>query len=284
MRRAVYAIALALTAHGAVHAFVSPAVPSQLALRQAGTCGVVPGASPALRPSHRAVSMMAKGKKGGGGKEKKEKVAPGAAPAGEKAPKMKQENADIAGVDRKEIMKNLDEKFSKTVENTREALGAIRTGRPSPKLFDKVMVSAYGSESPLPQVASVGIKSASTIEINPFDKSTLKDIEKAIMSSDLNLTPSNDGNLIRINIPPLTTESRVQYAKQASALAEDGKVALRNIRRNALEAVKKLEKGDSPISEDESKQLQDEVQKKMDKCVKELDDLAKAKEKELNTV
>ncbi|MGB1601588.1 MAG: ribosome recycling factor [Promethearchaeia archaeon] len=197
---------------------------------------------------------------------------------------MKKENTDVTGEDPQEIIANVKDKMSKTVENTREALGAIRTGRPSPKMFDKVMVSAYDAETPLPQLATVSIQSASSVMISPFDPSTLGDIEKGILKSELNLTPSNDGATIRINIPPLTTETRAQFAKQANSVAEDGKVALRNIRRTGVDAIRKLEKGSSPISEDESKALQDQVQKLTDKCSTELSDLAKAKEKELNTV
>ena len=239
-----------------------------------------------LRRSSVALDAKAKNKKGGKGEAKagKDKQAPGAMPAGEKAPKMKKENTDVTGEDPQEIIANVKDKMGKTVENTREALGAIRTGRPSPKMFDKVMVSAYDAETPLPQLATVSIQSASSVMISPFDPSTLGDIEKGILKSELNLTPSNDGATIRINIPPLTTETRAQFAKQASSVAEDGKVALRNIRRTGVEAIRKLEKGSSPISEDESKALQDQVQKLTDKCSTELSDLAKAKEKELNTV
>jgi len=239
-----------------------------------------------LRSRRPDVSMMAKKDKNkkdeGGGKGKKQ--APGAMPEGEKAPKMKKENTDVTGADPKEIIVNLKEKMSKTVENTREALGAIRSGRPSPKIFDKVMVDSYGAPTPLPNIATVNVRSASTIEITPFDPSTLKDIEKGIMSADMNLTPNSDGTVIRINIPSLTTETRAQFAKQASAVGEDGKVALRNIRRTGVDAVKKLEKGQTAIGEDESKSLQDEVQKLTDKCTKELDDLVKVKEKELSSV
>ena len=250
-------------------------------------CACMPGILlDGRRRSSVALDAKAKNKKGGKGEAKagKDKQAPGAMPAGEKAPKMKKENTDVTGEDPQEIIANVKDKMGKTVENTREALGAIRTGRPSPKMFDKVMVSAYDAETPLPQLATVSIQSASSVMISPFDPSTLGDIEKGILKSELNLTPSNDGATIRINIPPLTTETRAQFAKQASSVAEDGKVALRNIRRTGVDAIRKLEKGSSPISEDESKALQDQVQKLTDKCSTELSDLAKAKEKELNTV
>ncbi|EKX50618.1 hypothetical protein GUITHDRAFT_157295 [Guillardia theta CCMP2712] len=181
------------------------------------------------------------------------------------------------------IINGVKEKMKKTVENTREALATIRTGRPSPNIFDKVLVDYYDVPTPLPQIASIQIQSASMISIDPFEKSALKNIEKAIMASDLGLNPNNDGAIIRISIPPLTAETRQNYVKQAKNVAEEGKVALRNIRRTGVDAVKKLEK-DSVVSEDQSKSTQDDIQKLTDSSSKEIDNLCAAKEKDLSTV
>jgi len=251
-----------------------------------------PSTSPRLGSGSSGVVMMAskdknkKDKKDGKPGKSGGKMAPGAvAPEDDDEERvvMKKVDTDVKGATTKEILALVKEKMAKTVENTRDALGAVRTGRPSPNLLDKVMVDYYGAPTPLPQVAAVQVQSASMITVDPFDKSALKDVERAIVSSDLGLNPSNDGSLIRINIPPLNAETRLKYAKQAKALGEEGKVALRNIRRTGVDAVKKLEK-DSGLGEDESKSGQDQVQQTTDKSAKEIDKLAEEKEKDLMKV
>jgi len=204
-------------------------------------------------------------------------------PAAERGAKLGKIDTDVKGADPKAILKSVDDKMKKTLESTKGALAAIRTGRPSPNILDKVMVPSYGSESPLPQLASVQVSSATTIVVEPFDKSVLKDIEKALLASDLGMTPNSDGSVIRLNVPSLTTETRQKYLKQAKTVTEDGKVALRNIRRTGVDAVKKLEK-DKTVSEDTSSDTQDQIQKLTDRFTKDLDALCEAKEKELAKV
>jgi len=272
-------IALAYVAPSNLHHLVSNGMVNR-AVSDAPVLGRVPLRSPQGQRQMCPTVMMAKAKKGGKGKKG------GGGGGGDSQVEtivVKKVDTAVNGADTKTVVKNVKEKMSKTVENTREALGAIRTGRPSPNIFDKVMVEYYGAETPLPQVATVQIQSASMISIEPYEASSLKDVERAILASDLGLTPNNDGTVIRINIPALTAETRQQYLKQAKALAEDGKVALRNIRRTGVDAVKKLEK-DAGLSEDESKGTQDDIQKMTDANVKAIDGLCEAKEKELSKV
>jgi ribosome recycling factor len=150
-------------------------------------------------------------------------------------------------------------------------------------LLDRIVVEYYGTETPLKSLASISTPDATTITIQPFDRSSINVIEKAISMSDLGLTPNNDGSAIRLNIPPLTSDRRKELIKTASKLTEEGKVAIRNIRRDAVEAVKKQGKN-SEISEDEVKDLQDKIQKMTDKYIAKLDHLLAEKEKDLSTV
>jgi len=173
--------------------------------------------------------------------------------------------------------------MQKAVEATQRAFNTIRTGRANPSILDRVMVEYYGSPTPLNTLASIGTPDASTIMIQPFDPSSLSSIEKAISLSDVGLTPSNDGSIIRLNIPPLTSERRQEFVKTASKYAEEGKVAIRNIRRDAIDSIRKEEKN-SDISKDESRDLQDEVQKITDKYVQKIDDVLAEKEKDIMTV
>jgi ribosome recycling factor len=173
--------------------------------------------------------------------------------------------------------------MQKAVEATQRAFNTIRTGRANPSLLDRVMVEYYGNPTPLKSLANISTTDASTITIQPYDKTSLNLIEKAISLSDIGLTPSNDGQVIRLNIPPLTAERRKEFVKLAAKLAEEGKVAIRNIRRDAVDSVRKQEKN-SEVSEDESLDLQDKIQKLTDKYTKKIDELLAEKEKDITTV
>ncbi|RMD73071.1 MAG: ribosome recycling factor [Cyanobacteria bacterium J149] len=171
----------------------------------------------------------------------------------------------------------------KSVEKTQQDLNTIRTGRANASLLDKIMVDYYGAETPLKSLANISTPDATTLMIQPFDKGSISLLEKAISMSDIGLTPNNDGQVIRLNIPPLTAERRQEFVKIASKYAEEGKVAIRNIRRDAIDKVRKQEKA-SEISEDESRDLQDEIQKVTDKYTAKIDDILKVKEKELTNI
>lgn len=169
------------------------------------------------------------------------------------------------------------------LKKTQQDLNTIRTGRANASLLDKIMVDYYGAETPLKSLANISTPDATTLMIQPFDKGSISLLEKAISMSDIGLTPNNDGQIIRLNIPPLTAERRQEFVKIASKYAEEGKVAIRNIRRDAIDKVRKQEKA-SEISEDESRDLQDEIQKVTDKYTAKIDDILKVKEKELTNI
>ncbi|KAJ7538030.1 hypothetical protein O6H91_11G031800 [Diphasiastrum complanatum] len=175
------------------------------------------------------------------------------------------------------------ERMEKAIESVKSNFNTIRTGRASPSLLDRVEVEYYGSPVILKSIAQVSTPDGSTVLVQPFDKSSLAAIERAIMKSDTGLNPSNDGNVIRLNIPQLTAERRKELLKLVSKLSEDGKVAIRNVRRDAIKAYEKLEK-EKKISEDNSKDLSAEIQKLTDDYVKKIDTIFKQKEKELTTV
>lgn len=172
-----------------------------------------------------------------------------------------------------------EEKMDNCVEAMKDKFASIRTGRANPALLDRIKVDYYGSLTPLKQLAGISIPDASTIVISPFDKSVIRDIEKVISSSDLGLTPNNDGERIRLNIPMLTTDRRKEMVKLASAMNEEGKVQLRNIRRDTLKAGDKI-----GMSEDSAAAFKDDIQKLTDKYNKTLDQLFKEKEKDLTTL
>jgi len=175
------------------------------------------------------------------------------------------------------------DQMQKTVESTQRAFNTIRTGRANASLLDRIVVEYYGMETPLKSLATISTPDATTIAIQPFDRTSMGAIEKAISLSDVGLTPSNDGQTIRLNIPPLTSDRRKELVKLAAKLAEEGKVAVRNIRRDAIDAIRKQEKGHE-ISEDESRDLQDQVQKSTDKFIAKIEDLLATKEKDIMTV
>ena len=178
------------------------------------------------------------------------------------------------------IKQDAEERMNKAIAALKKEYAAIRTGKASPALLDRITVDYYGVETPLNQMAGVSAPEARMLLIQPWDKSSLASIEKAILKSDLGLTPSNDGAVIRLVIPQLTKESRKELAKKVKKLGEDSKVAIRNIRRDANDEVKKLEKA-KEITEDDSKAAQDAIQKLTDKFVAEIDKTAANKETEI---
>ncbi|MBD1913746.1 MULTISPECIES: ribosome recycling factor [unclassified Leptolyngbya] len=176
-----------------------------------------------------------------------------------------------------------EDHMQKTIEATQRSFNTIRTGRANPALLDRITIDYYGSETPLKSLANISVPDSSTILIQPYDRSSMSSIEKAISLSDIGLTPNNDGTNIRLNIPPLTTERRKELTKIAAKYAEEGKVAIRNVRRDAVDSVRKQEKA-SEISEDEARDLQDSIQKMTDKFVGKIDALLKDKEADIMTV
>ncbi|XTZ19581.1 MAG: ribosome recycling factor [cyanobacterium endosymbiont of Rhopalodia fuxianensis] len=177
----------------------------------------------------------------------------------------------------------LKDNMQKSIEATQRSFNTIRTGRANASLLDRITVEYYGTETPLNQLANISIPDAMSINILPYDKSSMGAIEKAISLSDIGLTPNNDGKVIRLNIPPLTEERRKELVKLAGKLAEEGKVAIRNIRRDFIDTIRKQGKNND-ISEDESRDLQNEIQKITDKFITKVDDLLKIKEKDIMTV
>jgi len=175
------------------------------------------------------------------------------------------------------------EYMQKTIEATQRAFNTIRTGRANASILDRVMIDYYGSETPLKSLATISTPDSTTISIQPYDRGSMAQIEKAIMQSDLGLTPNNDGQVIRLNIPPLTEQRRKEMVKQVGKLAEEGKVGLRNIRRDAIDAIRKQEKSHD-LSEDESRNLQDDIQKVTDEYTAKVDELLAIKEKDITTV
>jgi ribosome recycling factor len=173
--------------------------------------------------------------------------------------------------------------MTKSVEATQRDFNTIRTGRANAAILDKVLVDYYGSETPIKALANISTPDASTIQIQPYDRGSLNLIEKAISLSDLGLTPNNDGSVIRLNIPPLTADRRKELVKVAAKYAEEGKVAIRNVRRDAIDAVRKQEKS-GDVSEDEARDLQDQIQKLTDKYISKVEYLLKEKEKDITTV
>lgn len=178
------------------------------------------------------------------------------------------------------IKADAEAKMKKSVKSLQEEYSVLRTGRASPALFEKLPVEYYGSKTPLSQVANISVPEARLVVIQPWDKGVIGDIEKAILASDLSLTPSNDGKVIRINIPPLNESRRKELVKQAKAVAENFRVGVRNVRRDVNEAYKKLQK-DGELTEDEIKKALDEIQKITDATIRDIDRIGAEKEKEI---
>ena len=183
----------------------------------------------------------------------------------------------------KEVLDAQEERMKKTLDGLKKEYGTLRAGRAAPSLLDKVTVDYYGTPTPVNQLANVTVPEPRMIMIKPWDKKSLKDIEKAIMKSDLGLMPNSDGTMIRLAIPQLTQERRKELVKVVSKKAEDAKVAMRNIRRDGNEAIKKLEKN-KQITEDDRKEGQEDMQKLLDKYIKLVDSTKAGKEKEVMEV
>jgi ribosome recycling factor len=179
-----------------------------------------------------------------------------------------------------EVISDVDERMKKSLVSLGREFATIRTGRANPAMFEGLKVSVYGSEMPLNQLATISCPEARLVVIQPWDKNNLSEIEKTILKSELSLNPSNDGNLIRIQIPDLTEERRKEYVKHARAKAEECRVAIRNVRRDGNDMIKSLEK-EKEISEDEAKSGQDRVQKLTDKYIGEVQKITDNKEKEI---
>ena len=179
-----------------------------------------------------------------------------------------------------ELFSECKEKMTKTIDHFRQEMASIRTGRASSSMLDHVKVDYYGSVNPLKNIANISIPEGQLILIQPFDPSILEEIEKAITNSDVGLTPNNDGSVIRLNVPPLTEERRLEYVKLVHKLCEDSKVVVRNIRRDINTAFKNQEK-DGSFSEDNLMRALDNVQETTNENIKILDDIASSKEKEI---
>ena len=182
-----------------------------------------------------------------------------------------------------EQLLTLEEKLEKTVSVLREEYTNIRAGRANPHVLDKILVDYYGTPSPVNQVGNISVQDAKCLVISPWDASLLKGIEKAILASNIGLTPTNDGKVIRLVFPDLTEERRRDLAKQIKAVSEEAKVAARNVRRDAMEGLKKLKNG-KEISEDECAACEKDVEKAVSKCVETIEKLAAEKEKDIMSV
>ena len=182
-------------------------------------------------------------------------------------------------IDFKEFARKMD----KTLDHLHEEFGAVRAGRANAKVLDRITVEYYGSETPLNGVATITSPDARTLVVSPWDTKLLKDIQKAIQSSDLGINPQNDGKVIRLVFPELTEDRRKELAKDVKKKAENAKVAIRNIRRDANDVIKKAAKA-SEISEDEQKQIEDEIQKLTDKFIADIDKVMEEKSKEIMTI
>lgn len=185
-------------------------------------------------------------------------------------------------VEIKEIEKNAEAKMQATAEFLEESLARIRAGKANPKILDGIKLDYYGTLTPLSGVASISTPDAKTIIVQPWEKQMIREVEKAIMDSDVGITPENNGEVIRLGIPPLTEERRKGLVKQSKGEAEDAKISVRNARRDAIEVIKKSIKEGTP--EDVAKDAENNIQKIHDKYIKKIDDLFAAKEKEIMTV
>ncbi len=182
-----------------------------------------------------------------------------------------------------EITKDAQLRMNKSIDSLRQAMTKVRTGRASTSLVDHLKVNYYGSEMPLSQVASIAVNDARSLTITPWEKPMVAAVEKAIINSDLGLTPNTAGTVIRINLPALTEERRRDLAKMVNGEGEDSKVAIRNIRRDANQQIKELLK-EKEASEDDARRVEDDIQKITDAAIKDVDDVVKAKEQELMSV
>jgi ribosome recycling factor len=177
----------------------------------------------------------------------------------------------------------LKDNMQRTIESTQKSFNTLRTGRANTAILDRITVEYYGAETALKSLATINTPDATTITIQPFDRGSMGAIKKAILMSDIGLTPNNDGQTIRLNIPQLTSERRQELVKMANKMAEEGKVALRNIRREAMDAVKKQAKSHE-IAEDEAKDLEDQIQKITNQYTAKIDEIMAVKEKDIKTI
>jgi ribosome recycling factor len=179
-----------------------------------------------------------------------------------------------------DFLKDAREHMDKSVQATREKFGSVRTGRASSALLDRIMVDYYGAQTPLKQLATVNAPEARLLTVQPYDKGSIKAIERAILESDVGLTPNNDGQIVRLQVPELTEERRRQLVKVVRGLAEEGKVAIRNIRRDTMQDLRELREAGEAGADDEHR-AEDALQKLTDEKTKELDSLVKSKEDEI---
>src|SRR5204862_7161941 len=180
-----------------------------------------------------------------------------------------------------ELLDDATGRMAKSVEATKTEFGTVRTGRASPALLDRVEVDYYGTRTPLKQLAGISASEARLLTVTPYDKSSIKSIEKAIMESDVGLTPSNDGNVIRLTIPELTEERRKDLVKVVRRIAEEGRVAVRNIRRDVMHDLRELKEAGEGIGSDEEKRAESELQKLTDERIAEIDSFLAGKEEEI---
>ena len=179
-----------------------------------------------------------------------------------------------------ELLADAGERMQKSVEATRNEFSTVRTGRASPHLLDRIDVDYYGAVTPLRQLANISASEARLLTVTPYDKSSIKAIEKSIMESDIGLTPSNDGQVIRLTVPELTEERRKELVKVVHGIAEEGRVAIRNVRRDIMHDLRELKK-EGEVGEDDERRAEAELQKRTDDATKEIDGLLKAKEEEI---
>ena len=181
------------------------------------------------------------------------------------------------------IKKHLEEKSQKTIHVLKEDLNTVRAGRANPALLDKIVVEYYGSPTPLKNISNISVPDPRTLLISPFDPKSIHDIEKAINIANIGINPTNDGKCVRLVIPPVTEDRRKELTKTVKKMGEDSKVAIRNLRRDANDHLKKMEK-DHEITEDDLKKALDDIQKATEKTIKEIDDIVAAKDKEIMEV
>jgi ribosome recycling factor len=179
-----------------------------------------------------------------------------------------------------ELLKDAEDRMGKSVESSRNELATVRTGRASPHLLDRIAVDYYGAQTPLKQLANVAASDARLLTVTPFDKGALGAIEKAIQESDVGLTPSNDGNVIRLQIPEMTEERRREMVKVVHGVAEEGRVAVRNIRRDTMHDLRELKK-EGEAGEDDERRAESALQKQTDEAIAEIDSLLQGKEEEI---
>lgn len=182
-----------------------------------------------------------------------------------------------------ELLADADERMSKSVESNKGEMATVRTGRASPHLLDRIVVDYYGAETPLNQLANIATTDARLLTLTPYDKSAISMIEKSIIDADIGVTPSNDGNVIRLQVPELTEERRKEMVRMLHSVAEEGLIAVRNIRRDVMSDLREL-KSEGEVGEDQERRAEEQLQKVTDGAVGEIDALMKAKEEEILTV